>query len=124
MMLDDIIKKAKGDEEEREPLSLKIPSSLKSKLDSISKKNKVSLNSLMITMIETMFEDNIDSKNDYRALVEAENSLSSMLAQNPNSGIDYKGFLIEDGIIDNFPDMVESTVSQVLALRKLVNGDK
>ena len=123
-MLDDIIKKAKGDEEEREPLSLKIPSSLKSKLDSISKKNKVSLNSLMITMIETMFEDNIDSKNDYRALVEAENSLSSMLAQNPNSGIDYKGFLIEDGIIDNFPDMVESTVSQVLALRKLVNGDK
>ena len=55
-MLENAIKKAKGDEEQKIGVSLKMPKSFKEKLQATADKNGVSLNSLIIAMLETVYE--------------------------------------------------------------------
>lgn len=63
-MLTEAIKKAKGDEEKKVGVSLKMPESFRNKLQNVADKNNVSLNALIIAMLETVFESQEDKKDN------------------------------------------------------------
>lgn len=56
-MLETVIKKAKGDEEKKIGVSLKMTESFKNKLQITADENNVSLNALIIAMLETVYEE-------------------------------------------------------------------
>ncbi len=64
-MLSTAIQKAKGDEEKKIGVSLKMPESFKNKLQATADQNGVSLNALIIAMLETVYEAKEDSNNIY-----------------------------------------------------------
>ncbi|WP_321470250.1 hypothetical protein [Halarcobacter sp.] len=64
-MLSKAIQKAKGDEEKKIGVSLKMPESFKNKLQLTADNNGVSLNALIIAMLETVYESKEDSNNIY-----------------------------------------------------------
>jgi hypothetical protein len=62
-MLNDAIEKARKNDELKVGFSLKMPKSLKDRLDSTAKKNNVPVGSLVISMLETVF-DNYDKSEE------------------------------------------------------------
>lgn len=121
MSLANIVKIAKGTEEEKVGISLKVPISLKSRLEDFSKKNNVSVNALINAMIENGFEDVPIDKELFIELNELEKKMFSYLLPEEQGGELFMGFSCNPGIIDGFPDKLENTITRVLALRKLLN---
>ena len=69
-MLTQAIKKAKGDEEKKIGVSLKMPESFKNELQNIPDENSVSLNALIIAMLQTVCEAKESSTSDYDRVLE------------------------------------------------------
>jgi hypothetical protein len=74
-MLSTAIQKAKGDEEKKIGVSLKMPESFKNKLQATADENGVSLNALIIAMLETVYESNDKSNNIYERYKELSNEI-------------------------------------------------
>lgn len=64
-MLSTAIQKAKGDEEKKIGVSLKMPESFKNKLQATADQNSVSLNALIIAMLETVYESKENGNYSY-----------------------------------------------------------
>ena len=121
MSLANIIKIAKGSEEEKVGISLKVPSSLKLRLEEFSKENNVSVNALINAMIANGFEDVPVEKELYMELNSLEKSLQSYLLSEQQGGELFHGFYCNPGAVDNFPQEIENTITRVLSLRKLLS---
>lgn len=86
-MLSKAIQKARGDEEKKVGVSLKMPESFRNKLQIISDKNNVSLNALIIGMLEIVYEakeEKINYLDRYNELVEIIQECDSLI----NAGAD------------------------------------
>lgn len=64
-MLTKAIQKAKGDEEKKVGVSLKMAETFRNKLQTIADKNNVSLNALIIGMLETVYESKESNNSNY-----------------------------------------------------------
>ena len=64
-MLTKAIQKAKGDEEKKVGVSLKMAETFRNKLQTIADKNNVSLNALIIGMLETVYESKEANSSNY-----------------------------------------------------------
>ena len=98
-MLKNAIKKAKGDEEQKIGVSLKMPKSFKEKLQETADNNDVSLNSLIIAMLHTVYEadeSNIDKVKElqrlesrYEYLEKVHNNTGDDILETTDGGIYY-----------------------------------
>ena len=120
MSLANIVKMAKGSEEEKVGISLKVPMTLKSRLEDFSKKNNVSVNALINAMIFNGFEDVPVEKELYIELVDLEKRLNQYLLHENEGGELFRGFYCNPGAVDNFSEELSSIISRVTALRRLL----
>ena len=118
MSLANVLNIAKGSEEEKVGISLKVPSSLKLRLEAYSKENNVSVNALINAMIINGFEDVPVAKELYIELNSLEKSLQSFLLSEEQGGELFHGFYCNPGATDNYPQELENIITRVLALRK------
>lgn len=119
MILEEAIKRAKGDEEEKVGISLKIYTSLKDRLTSVAKANSVSVNSLISSILEEALKPGkkVD-KEIYLELNELEQKLSKFLLHEDQGGEPFNGFMCNPGSIDNYEDELRTLTSRVNSLRK------
>jgi len=120
MSLANIIKIAKGDEEEKVAMSLKVARSTKERLDKLAKDNGVSINSLLNAMILNGFGDVPVEKELYLELIELESKLTQCLLPDEEGGELFNGFMCNPGCIDNNSDYLKNLTSRVKALRKFI----
>jgi len=120
MSLANIIKIAKGDEEERVGISLKVPMSIKTKLEEFSKENNVSTNALINAMIVNGFGDTPVDKELFLELNSLEKSLNSFLLPEEKGGEIFMGYSCNPGAVDNYSELLESTIIRIKALRKIL----
>jgi len=120
MSLANVIKIAKGDEEERVPMSLKVGLSVKARIEKMAKDNNVSLNSIANAMFSNSFGDVPVEKELYLELIELERKLTPCLLPNEAGGELFNGFVCNPGCIDNDPDYLKNLTSRVKALRKFI----
>jgi hypothetical protein len=120
MGLENIKKLARGDDEERVGISLKVPASTKVRLEEFAKENGFSVNALINAMILNGFEDVPLEKELYLELNELEKKLSGFLLREEDGGEEFHGMYCNPGAIDNFPDELANIISRVQALRKFL----
>jgi len=120
MSLANILKMAKGSEEEKVGISLKVPISIKIKLEELSKENSVSVNALINAMIANGFEDVPLEKELYLELNELEKKLYPSLLREEEGGEYVNGFSINPGVIDGSWDYIKNLTTRVKALRKVL----
>lgn len=120
MSLANIVKIAKGEDEVKVGISLKVPVSIKNRLEEFSKENNISVNALINAMILNGFEDVPVDKELFIELNNLEKSLSSFLLSEEQGGENFDGFFCNPGAIDNFSEEISQTISRVKSLRKLL----
>lgn len=121
MSLANIVKIAKGNEEEKVGISLKVPISVKSKLEEFAKENSISVNALINAMIENGFGDIPVDKELFFELNDLEKKLIGSLLPEEQGGEFFNGFYCNPGVIENYSDTLESITTRIKILRKLLN---
>lgn len=123
MSLANILKIAKGEDEEKVGISLKVPVSIKSKLEDFSKENDVSLNALINAMIVNGFNDVPVDKELYMELNDLEKRLinGGYLLDEENGGEYFEGYFCNPGAIENVGQQLSSLIHRINALRKILS---
>lgn len=123
MDLNKVIKMAKGDEEEKVGISLKLPISLKTQLQEVADKNHVSVNAFVNSLIDYAINNDTPSEKDlYLELNDLEKNLSSSLLSEDEGGELFCGLYCNPGVIDYDRDSLESLIYRVRSLRKSVGA--
>ncbi len=108
MNIDEAIELAKLQEQERVPMSLKVPVSVKKKLQDIADENSISLNILVSSILDNFLNGTV-STNAYKLYEEfkdVSNKISDFTTLN-NQGIPLKGFsVVPDAIDDDYTSML------------------
>ena len=121
MSLANIIKIAKGEDEEKVAMSLKVPASIKNKLDEFAKENKISVNALINAMIKNGFDDVPADKELLIELNNLEKEFSNYSLREEDGGELFNGFMVNPGAIDAVDDELVSLTTRIKALRKILN---
>lgn len=101
MSLDEAIEQAKVQEQEKEAISLKVPSFIKQKLQVIAEENKVSMNNLISSILNDVLNGSV-SNNAY-ALYNEFKEVSDKIYDitSPHNGILFKGFSVVPSALDD-----------------------
>ena len=113
-MLSKAIQKAKGDEEKKVGVSLKMAETFRNKLQTIADKNNVSLNALIIGMLETVFEakeektNYLDRYNELIEIIQECDILINKGADESDVGFNpYQRRLIANNEIKKIADLIQ-----------------
>jgi hypothetical protein len=127
MVLDKAIKKAKGNEEEKIGISLKVSISLKEQLMAVASDNKVSVNALVSSILDEAlnYEDSTNSNSDsnkelYKELDKHLNFMKNVYLSPEEGGIEINGFYIDKGYIPRNIQDIEDSISRISILKKIL----
>jgi len=107
MLLDKAINKAKFEDEEKVAISLKVPKILKEQLSNCSSENKISMNSLIVNLLDISlnFEEREARSLDYveklERLIEKEKELQNLL----DKGVDIVTYSDGSGELNIYEEM-------------------
>jgi len=118
MSLDDAIEQARVQEQEKEAISLKVPSHIKQKLQKIADENKVSMNNLISSILSDVLHGSVSNNayELYNELKEVSDKIYEIT--NVHNGIPFKGFSIVSGAIDD--DYTSMLIDRYYVLKSIL----
>lgn len=121
MSLDDAIEQAKVQEQEKEAISLKVPSHLKQKLQSIAEENKVSMNNLISSILSDVLIGSV-SNNSYELYQEFNKVSDKILDMCHPNGIPIDKFQIIPEAFQHNESYVISLIDRYNVLKNILGA--
>lgn len=118
MSIQEAIELAKLQDQEREPLSLKVPSTVKRTLQKISDENKVSLNTLVSSILDNFLNGTVSTNafelyNEFKAISDKIYKIT-----NVQRGLPFKGFsVVPEAIEDDYTSIL---IDRYYALKSIL----
>lgn len=127
MSLDEAIEQAKVQEQEKEAISLKVPSQIKQKLQVIAEENKVSMNNLISSILNDVLTGSV-SNNSYELYQEFK-KVSDQITEvvelnNPQHGFNIGGFSFKADVADYNHDFLVTLVDRYKVLKEILGVKK
>lgn len=123
MSIQEAIELAKLQDQEREPLSLKVPSTVKRTLQNISDENKVSLNTLVSSILDNFLNGTV-STNAYELYQEfkevSDKILEASEFNNTSHGINIGGFIFKSSAYMHNESYFVTLVDRYKVLRSIL----
>lgn len=120
MDLNKAIKMAKGEEEEKVSVSLKLPTTLKTQLQEVADTNSVSVNALVNSIIDLAINGNNDEVIDKSLYKELTSLIDYMESIHDDTGVQMSGYLVNDS---GFPETIahiQNTIDRINVLKKIL----
>ena len=123
MNIDEAIKLAKLQEQERVPMSLKVPTSVKTKLQEIADENDLSLNILVSSILDNFLNGTV-STNAFELYQEFKEVSDKILeyseSGNTNYGINIGGFIFKASEVQHNDSYFVTLVDRYKALKSIL----
>jgi len=123
MNIQEAIDLAKLQDQEREPLSLKVPSTVKKTLQKISDENKVSLNTLVSSILDNFLNGTVSTNafELYQEFKEVSDKITDIIeTNNPSHGFNIGGFSFQSSVISHNHDYVITLVDRYKVLKSIL----
>lgn len=121
MSIQEAIELAKLQDQPREPLSLKVPSSVKKTLQNISDENNVSLNTLVSSILDNFLNGTV-STNAYELYQEFKKASEEILQISVSNGFDIDGFSIAYEAFEGNESYVITLIDRYKVLKNILGS--
>ena len=120
MSLNDAIKHAKAQEQEKEAISLKVPASLKQQLQKIAEENSVSMNNLISSILHDVLNGSVNN-NTYE-LYQEYKKLSDEITEisDTSNGVQFGGFPIKAELLNGNEVYVSTLINKYKVLQNIL----